>query len=74
VARIDKTVSVPRSEAAKSLAKCIEFAEAAVASRDAEKWNAAGLAAVHSGIAAVDAAVIASAGAQEHLGGPQVGR
>lgn len=62
MARTDKTVSVPRSEAAKSLAKCIEFAEAAVASHDAEKWNAAGLAAVHSGIAAVDAAVIASAG------------
>lgn len=38
------------------------IAEAGVASRDAKKWNAAGLAAVHSGIAAVDAAVIASAG------------
>jgi hypothetical protein len=62
VARSDRTEAVTRSEAAKSLTKCIEFTEAAVASLDAAKWNAAGLAAVHAGIAAADAAVIASAG------------
>lgn len=51
-----------RSEATKSLAKCLEFADVAGASLDSERWNGAGLAAIHSGICAADAALIASAG------------
>jgi hypothetical protein len=62
VARSDKTETVPRSRATKSLAKCVEFADVAASSLTTERWNAAGLNAIHSGISAADATLIASAG------------
>jgi hypothetical protein len=52
----------PRSESTKSLIKALEFAEEARAALAAERWNASGLASIHSGICAADAALIASAG------------
>ncbi len=42
--------------------KAEEFAASAIRDLDAECWNAAGLAAVHAGISASDAALIASCG------------
>lgn len=53
---------VPRSEARKSLAKAIEFAAVAVGALADGRWNGAGLSAIHAGIAAADAGLIASAG------------
>ncbi len=52
----------PRAEALKSLAKCAEFSAAAHAALSSDRWDAAGLSAIHSGICAGDAALIASAG------------
>jgi hypothetical protein len=54
--------SVSRGEARKAQAKAEEFAQAAASEATAERWNAAGLAAVHAGISAADAALIAMAG------------
>lgn len=54
--------SVPRGNARASLGKCQEFANTAQSALADEKWNAAGLNAIHAGIAAADAALIASAG------------
>ncbi|MDO8964755.1 MAG: hypothetical protein Q7W30_09725 [Coriobacteriia bacterium] len=62
MAKLTGVVETPRGEARKALAKAVEFTEAARADIEAARWNAAGLAAVHSGIAAADAALIASAG------------
>jgi len=62
MSRRTDTRPAPRSDAHKSLAKCEQFLEAARSSIEVERWDAAGLAAVHSGIAAADAALIASAG------------
>jgi hypothetical protein len=56
------TRRVARSDAVKSLGKCAEFLAGATASLDACRWNAAGLDAIHAGIAAADAALIASCG------------
>lgn len=62
--RSDRTGAVARSESRKYLAKAQDFAETArLAVRDG-RWNSAGLAAVHAGISAVDAATVASAGAR----------
>ncbi len=54
--------TVPRSDARAALAKCQEFTATAQDALGAGKWNSAGLSAIHAGIAAADAAVIASAG------------
>jgi hypothetical protein len=62
VAKLSDTASVPRGEARAALAKSIEFSLAAQAEASAERWDAAGLAAIHSAISAADAALIASAG------------
>ncbi len=66
----DETRPVPRALAAQSLSKCVEFADAAQTLLAAGKYNAAGLQAIHAGIAAADAALIAAAGirsiAQDH--------
>ena len=56
------TRPVPEGEAVKAVAKAREFLAAAEASLAASRWNAAGLDAIHAGIAAGDAALIASAG------------
>lgn len=58
----DETRDVPRSHAAKALAKCLEFLDTAGASLQSKRWNAAGLNAIHAGIAAADAALIAATG------------
>jgi hypothetical protein len=44
------------------MAKAEQFAAAAVSELDASRWDAAGLTAIHAGIAAADAAFIASVG------------
>lgn len=62
MARLTDTRVVARGEARKSQAKADEFAAAAVGELEASRWTAAGLAAVHAGIAAADAALVASAG------------
>ena len=62
MARKSEARSTPRSDARQAIAKAVEFAEAAAAEIGAGRWNAAGLQAIHSGIAAGDAALIASAG------------
>ena len=58
----EETRDVPRSHAAKALTKSLEFLDAAGASMQSKRWNAAGLNAIHSGISAADAALIAAAG------------
>lgn len=64
LSRADRTNAVARSESRKYLFKAQEFLDAArMAVRDA-RWNAAGLAAVHAGISAADAATVASSGAR----------
>jgi hypothetical protein len=62
LARNDNTRSVARKEANKFLAKAQEFLESATSSLTSRHWNAAGLSAIHAGISAADAAVVASSG------------
>jgi hypothetical protein len=62
MAKLIGVADAPRSDARKALAKAAEFTEAAQVDIQARRWDAAGLAAIHSGIAAADAALIASAG------------
>lgn len=49
-------------EASKALEKAKEFTASAACDLAAARWNAAGLAAIHAGICAADAALIASQG------------
>lgn len=56
------TQAVSRSEAVKALSKAAEFLSAAEASLEACRWNAAGLEAIHAGIACADAGLIATCG------------
>lgn len=58
----DDVRSVPRSDARSSLIKCEEFTSSAFDALGLQRWNSAGLSAIHAGIAAADAALIASAG------------
>ncbi|MFA5845149.1 MAG: hypothetical protein WC971_10020 [Coriobacteriia bacterium] len=58
----DETREVRRSHAAQSLTKGVEFSESAQTALGDHRWNAAGLEAIHAGIAAADAALIATAG------------
>lgn len=60
--RDDDTRTTPRSNARAALVKCLEFTASAQDALGAGKWNSAGLSAIHAGIAAADAALIASAG------------
>ena len=53
---------VERAEARRSLVKAAEFLQSARDDHVAARWTVAGLAAIHAGIAAADAALIASAG------------
>ena len=62
MAKMNDVVNVVRSEARTALTKSLEFSEAAQAEAAAKRWNAAGLAAIHSAISAADAAMIAAAG------------
>ncbi|MDZ4064352.1 MAG: hypothetical protein U1E22_06745 [Coriobacteriia bacterium] len=57
-----ETRATPRGHAAQSLTKCIEFSESAQAALGDRRWNSAGLDAIHAGVAAADAALIATAG------------
>ncbi|MHB1016509.1 MAG: HMG-box domain-containing protein [Coriobacteriia bacterium] len=58
----DDVRSVPRSDARSSLIKCEEFTTTALDALSSQRWNSAGLSAIHAGIAAADTALIASAG------------
>jgi len=62
MAKVTDVADVPRGEARTALTKGLEFSEAAQAELVAKRWNAAGLAAIHSAISAADAALIATAG------------
>jgi len=53
---------VPRSEAKRALEKAREFVAVARAALGDKRWTGAGLAAIHGGISAADAGLIASAG------------
>jgi hypothetical protein len=57
-----ETRAVLKSEARRLFLKAEEFLAGASASRAASRWNAAGLDAIHAGIAAADAALIALVG------------
>lgn len=57
-----ETRTVDRAEARNSLQKAAEMNSAAATELASEHWNSAGLNAVHAGICAADAALIASAG------------
>lgn len=57
-----ETREVPRAEAHNALRKAREFADSGKASLAASRWNAAGLDAIHAGIAAADAVLIGMAG------------
>lgn len=58
----DETRSVERGAARKPLAKAIEFCEGSRVDLDSGRPNSAALAAIHAGISASDAALIAVAG------------
>ena len=58
----DDVRATPRGDARAALAKCQEFTASAHDALGSGKWNSAGLSAIHAGIAAADAALIASAG------------
>lgn len=60
--RSDDTRPAQRSDARKYLVKAREFDEVARDALAGGKPNAAGLAAIHAGISAADAALVASAG------------
>jgi hypothetical protein len=60
--RADTTRSIDRNAARKYLAKAGEFLATAETALGDERWNAAGLNAIHAGISAADAVVVASAG------------
>src|SRR5450759_1496538 len=60
--RESETRAVPRGEARKAQAKAEEFLSAASNELEVARWSAAGLTAIHAGICAADAALIASAG------------
>jgi hypothetical protein len=53
---------VPRSYARGALLKAREFVEIADTAVSTSRWNGAGLASIHAGICAADAALIAAAG------------
>lgn len=57
-----ETRAVDRREASGYIAKAEEFARTARSSLLEGNWNSAGLAAIHAGISAADAAIVASAG------------
>lgn len=58
----DRTNAIEKAESRKYLTKAQDFLETArLAARDG-RWNSAGLAAIHAGISAADAAIAASAG------------
>ena len=58
----DDVRSAPRGDARAAINKCREFTDTAQTALATERWNAAGLNAIHAGIVAADAALIASAG------------
>lgn len=60
--RSDSTRPVDPGDARKYLAKAQEFIGTAKTARDTGQWNSAGLAAIHAGISAADAAIISSSG------------
>ena len=62
MARKANVRQVQPAQARAAQSKAEEFAASAIRDLDAECWNAAGLAAVHAGISASDAALIASCG------------
>lgn len=62
MARVNDVADVPRAEARVALRKSLEFCQTAQAEAAAERWDSAGLTAIHSAISAADAALIASAG------------
>jgi len=57
-----ETSSVRKGEAKRSIVKATEFVETAKSSLGSNRWNAAGLSAIHAGISAADAALIAVTG------------
>ena len=59
--RRDDVRAATRSDARAALVKCLEFMATAQDALGSGKWNSAGLNAIHAGIAAADAALIASA-------------
>lgn len=62
MARRRDALGTERTEARDSLRKAVEMASAAASELANGRWNSAGLNAVHAGICAADAALIASAG------------
>ena len=60
--RSENTRDVGRDHAQKYLTKAREFSAVAEAALAEHRWNAAGLNAIHAGISAADAAVVASSG------------
>lgn len=62
--RNDSTRSVGRAQAHKYLTKAQEFYAVAEAALADDRWNAAGLNAIHAGISAADAAIVVSIGAR----------
>ena len=70
--RRGETRETPRGDALKYLAKSEEFSATAVSALDVGSWNSAGLSAIHAGVSAADAALVASAGvrsiSQDHGG------
>lgn len=58
----DGVREAPRSDARPYLTKAEEFVASARASFEAQRWDAAGLEAIHAAISAGDAALVASAG------------
>lgn len=62
MAKNDEARVAPRRDAQGALTKAEEFSATAQDALGQSRWNAAGLASIHAGICAADAALIASAG------------
>lgn len=64
MARSDSIRRVSRQESRKYLVKAREFLASADSELRQDRWNSAGLNAVHAGISASDAAIVVSSGAR----------
>jgi len=62
LSRGDRTNAIEKAEARKYLTKAQDFLETARLAAQDGRWNSAGLAAIHTGISAADASIVASTG------------
>jgi hypothetical protein len=67
LSRGDRTNAIEKAESRKYLTKAQDVLETARLAAQDGRWNSAGLAAIHAGISAADAAIIASTGVRSAM-------